>query len=131
VNSDTIHSTTRYRLSALTGVPKNAWIWYSYICLGSLEKNVCVCVRARAILHLGCSISFYTLIPSSEPTQPTSNLRAEPTHPPTLYSWHPFTASRARPANSHYPITLSGDSSPPHLVPFFPEHSAAYLPGRW
>jgi hypothetical protein len=34
-----IHSTTRYRLSALIGVPENAWIWYSYICLGSLEKE--------------------------------------------------------------------------------------------
>ena len=38
--SDTSHSTTRYRLSALTGVPENAWIWYSYICLGSLEKKI-------------------------------------------------------------------------------------------
>jgi hypothetical protein len=70
---------------------------------------MCVC----AILHLGCSIAFYTLLSSSEPTQPTSILRAEPTHSPTLYSRHPFTAARARPANSHYPITLSGNSSPP------------------
>jgi hypothetical protein len=35
-----IHSTTRYRLSALIGVPENAWIWYSYIGLGSLEKKI-------------------------------------------------------------------------------------------
>jgi hypothetical protein len=71
-------------------------------------------------IYIGCSIAFYTLLPSSEPTQQTSNLRAEPTHLPTLYSRHPFTASRALPVNSHYPITLSGNSSPPHPVPFFP-----------
>ena len=38
--SNTGHSTTRSRLSSLTEVPLKHMDWYSYICLGSLEKKI-------------------------------------------------------------------------------------------
>jgi hypothetical protein len=60
VNSKTIHSTTRYRLSVLTGVPENAWIWYSYICLGSLEKNIYIYIYIY--IHIYIYTYTYTYI---------------------------------------------------------------------
>jgi hypothetical protein len=37
---NTVHSTTRFRLSSLMEVPLKHMDWYSYICLGSLDMKI-------------------------------------------------------------------------------------------
>jgi hypothetical protein len=56
--SNTGHSITRSRLSSLTEVPLKHMDWYSYICLGSLDKKIYkhmgICKRIDMNIH--CSI---------------------------------------------------------------------------